>query len=83
MGFLAKAKAKLNDIKDHGIDGKVGDTVARGIDKAAEAADKATGGKYADKIESVSDKIEGTVDRDGSAGTQGAKKEGEAPPKQI
>ncbi len=78
MGFLDKAKDKLNEIKDHGLDGKVGDTVAQGIDKASEAADKATGGKYSDKIDSVSDKIERTIDRDGSAGTQG-KAASEAP----
>lgn len=82
MGFLDKAKDKLNEIKDHGLDGKVGDTVAQGIDKASAAADKATGGKYSDKIGSVSDKVEGTIDRDGSAGTQAkpqAKPGGEAP----
>ncbi|PRZ41217.1 antitoxin protein of toxin-antitoxin system [Antricoccus suffuscus] len=82
MGFLDKAKDKLNEIKDHGIDGKVGDTVAQGIDKASAAADKATGGKYSDKIDSVSDKLEGTVDRDGSAGTQGTATDA-APPAQA
>lgn len=78
MGFLDKAKDKLNEIKEYGLDGKAGDTVAQGIDKASAAADKATGGKHSDKIDSVSDKLEGTIDRDGSAGTQ-AKKAGETP----
>ena len=71
MGLFDKAKDKLNDIKENGIDGGAGDAVAKGIDKASDAADKATGGKFSDKIDSVSDKVEGIVDRDGSGGTQG------------
>jgi len=45
MGFLDKAKAKLTDAVD-----KHGDKISGGIDKAAAAADRKTGGKHTDKI---------------------------------
>jgi hypothetical protein len=37
---------------------------AHGVSAAAEQLDKATGGKYSDKISSVSSRIEGALDRD-------------------
>ena len=37
---------------------------AQGVHVAAEQLDKATSGKYSDKIASVSSKIENTLDRD-------------------
>jgi hypothetical protein len=45
MSFLDKAKGKLTDAVD-----KHGDKIAGGIDKAASAADRKTGGKHTDKI---------------------------------
>ena len=45
MSFLDKARAKLT----HAVD-KHGDKISGGIDKAAAAADKKTGGKHSDKI---------------------------------
>ena len=54
MGFLDKAKDKLTgkDKLDDPVDG--GDKIADGIDKAADkAVDDKTGGKYADKIDTV------------------------------
>ena len=46
MGFLDKAKKQLTDAVD-----KHGDKISDGIDKAAAAADKRTGGKHTDKID--------------------------------
>ena len=45
MGFLDKLKGKATQAVD-----QHGDKIAQGIDKAAEAADRKTGGKHADKI---------------------------------
>jgi hypothetical protein len=49
MGFLDKAKdlaAKAEELA-----GEHADQVKQGIDKAADLADKATGGKYSDQID--------------------------------
>ena len=45
MGFLDKIKGQAKDAVD-----KHGDKIATGVDKAAEAIDKKTGGKHHDKI---------------------------------
>ena len=45
MGFLDKAKANLTKAVD-----QHGDKIAKGVDKAADAIDKQTKGKYTDKI---------------------------------
>ena len=45
MGFLDNAKKQLKGAVD-----KHGDTIAKGLDKAAAEADKRTGGKHSDKI---------------------------------
>ncbi len=45
MGFLDKIKGKATDaVNQHG------DKIASGVDKAADAIDKKTGGKHHDKI---------------------------------
>ena len=46
MGFLDKLKVQAKDAVD-----KHGDKIATGVDKAADADDKKTGGKHHDKIE--------------------------------
>ncbi|MDT4926030.1 MAG: hypothetical protein QOG01_3743 [Pseudonocardiales bacterium] len=43
---------------------KAAELAAQGVSVAAEQIDKATGGKYSDKISSVSSKIEQTLDRE-------------------
>jgi hypothetical protein len=43
---------------------KAAGIAAQGVSAAAEQIDKVTGGKYADKISSVSSKIEDALDRD-------------------
>ena len=45
MGFMDDAKKKLTDAVD-----KHGDKINQGLDKAAAAVDKKTGGKHSDKI---------------------------------
>ena len=57
MGFLDKAKSNLTKAVD-----EHGDEIGKGVDKAAEAADKRTGGKYADKIDTGSDKAKDGLD---------------------
>ena len=66
MGFLDKAKGMLTKaVDDHGA------KIADGIDKAADVADKKTGGKHHDKIAGATgkarqalDKLDGKNDRD-------------------
>ena len=58
MSFLDKAKAKLTDAVD-----KHGDKIAGGIDKAAAAVDKRTGGKHHDKIAGATSKVRQGLDK--------------------
>lgn len=46
---------------------KAGPATARGVDKAAGSIDKATGGKYTDKIGTVNTKVGGVLDRGGAS----------------
>ncbi|RRO15453.1 antitoxin [Saccharopolyspora rhizosphaerae] len=69
MSFLDKAKhvADQAKVKAEELAEKAGPSAAKGLDAAKSSLDKATGGKYHDKIESVSGKVEGVLKR-GSAG---------------
>ena len=58
MGFFDKARGKLTDAVD-----KHGDKIAGGIDKAADAADKKTGGKHGAKIDTGAAKAKDALDR--------------------
>ncbi len=58
MSFLDKAKARLTDAVD-----KHGDKIAGGIDKAADAVDKRTGGKHHDKIAGATGKVREGLDK--------------------
>ena len=61
MGFLDDAKKKLTDAVD-----RHGDKINDGLDKAAAAADKRTGGKHSDKIrEGVAKAKQGLDNLDG------------------
>ncbi|HZN71949.1 MAG TPA: antitoxin [Micromonosporaceae bacterium] len=42
-----------------------GDDVQQGVDKAAEAADEKTGGKYSDKIDKGAEAVKGRLDDTG------------------
>lgn len=57
MGFFDRAKKKAEELaEDHG------DTIEEGIDKAADAADEKTGGKYSDQIEAEAEKAKDVVE---------------------
>lgn len=58
MGFLDDAKKKLTKAVD-----QHGDKIASGIDKAAAAADKKTGGKHTDKIAKATTKAKDGLDK--------------------
>jgi antitoxin protein of toxin-antitoxin system len=55
---LAPAKGKVSDLAQ-----QHGDKVTHGLDKAAQAVDKKTKGKYSDKIQSGTGKAKGAMDR--------------------
>ena len=68
--YLDQAKGKAGDLKDKAgpaasqaagkageFAGKAGGAAAHGVESASGALDRATGGKYSDKIKSVSDKL--------------------------
>ena len=58
MGFLDKLKGTVGKaVDDHG------DKIAQGIDKAADMADKKTGGKHHDKIGQATDKAKDALDK--------------------
>ncbi|HEY0808421.1 MAG TPA: antitoxin [Pseudonocardiaceae bacterium] len=47
---------------------KAGNLAAKGVSAAASSMDKATGGKYHDRIETVTDKLGEALNRDGRTG---------------
>ncbi|RYP86897.1 antitoxin [Nocardioides guangzhouensis] len=58
MGFLDKLKGTVGKaVDDHG------DTIAQGIDKAAEVVDGKTGGKHHDRIERGTAKAKDALDK--------------------
>ncbi len=61
MGFLDDAKDKLgNAVDEHG------EKIGQGIDKAGDAADRKTGGKYDDQIDSGAERAKDALkDLDG------------------
>jgi hypothetical protein len=58
MGFLDKLRGKATEAVD-----KHGDQIAGGLDKAADMADKKTGGKHTGKIDSGVDKAKDALDK--------------------
>lgn len=60
MGFLDDAK-KLAE-KTGELAAEHSDQVKQGLDKVEDLADKATGGKYTDQMDSAGDKAAGFVD---------------------
>ncbi|MFH9013626.1 antitoxin [Streptomyces sp. NPDC017943] len=78
MGLLDNVKAKLGPAKDKVSDlaQRHEDKIHHGLDKAAEAVDKSTKGKYSDRIQSGTGKAKGAMGRlahkeDGTPGTGG------------
>lgn len=74
MGFLDKFKKKAPELRERAADlaARHNDNIDAGIDKAADAANKATKGKYAGKLDAAADKAQEGVDKlaeDGKPGT--------------
>ncbi|MFE9449848.1 antitoxin [Streptomyces sp. NPDC006739] len=65
MGLLDNMKAKLAPAKDKVSDlaRQHGDKVQHGIDRAAQAVDERTKGKYSDKIHAGTGKAKDAMDR--------------------
>ncbi|WP_433871286.1 antitoxin [Saccharopolyspora sp. CA-218241] len=63
MGLFDKAKDLANQAMD-----KAGPGASKGLDAAKTRLDEATGGKYHDKIENVSGKVEKAINRDDKGG---------------
>jgi hypothetical protein len=66
MGFLDKAKELADQAKGKAgeLAEKAGPGASKGLDAAKERIDKATGGKYHDQIESVSNKVGGVLHKE-------------------
>lgn len=68
MGLLDNVKSKLAPAGErvshfaHKHEGRI-DQIERGLDKAANAVDKRTKGKYSDRIHSGTDRAKGAMDR--------------------
>ncbi len=82
MGLLDNMKARLGPAK-----GKVADLAQRhegkvhhGLDKAAQAVDKRTKGKYSDRIQSGTGKAKGAMGRLAHKGDNGPDAGGTPPP---
>lgn len=69
MGFLDKLKGK-GGLADKAVDfaKEHDDQVDQGIDKAADAVDRATQGKYSDKIDDVAEKAKDAYEEPGQSG---------------
>ena len=59
MGFLDRFKKQAPELKEKAEDfaASQNDKIDAGIDKAADAVNKATGGKYEEKIDDAADKF--------------------------
>ena len=64
MGFLDEIKGKGDELKNKASDlaSGHGEQIGQGIDKAAEIADKVTGGKLTDQIVSAAEKAKGLTE---------------------
>ncbi|MFI5807997.1 antitoxin [Streptomyces sp. NPDC051561] len=65
MGFLDNLKAKLAPAKEKAADlaQQHGGKIEQGLDKAAQAVDSKTKGKYSSQIQSGTGKAKGALDR--------------------
>ncbi len=60
--LAAQAKQKATEVAG-GLAEKVAPLAEKGVDAAGDAANKATGGKYEEKIKGVTDKVEGAINK--------------------
>ena len=65
-----KAAEVASDVAEKAgeVAAKAGAVAAKGVDAAATGVDKVTGGKFHDKIEDVSGKVESALDKDDKGG---------------
>lgn len=65
MGFLDKFKKQGAELKDKASDlaASQNENIDKGIDKAADLANKATKGKYDEKIDGAADKAKEAADK--------------------
>jgi len=73
MGLFDKLRKRTQTAVD-----EHGDKIAQGIDKAADAADKRTGGKHSAQLDTGAQKAKDALD--GLDGTRGDDLPGERPP---
>jgi hypothetical protein len=64
MGFLDEIKDKGDELKGKASDlaSGHGEQIGQGIDKAADVADKVTGGKFTEHIDSAAEKAKGLTE---------------------
>lgn len=74
MGLLHRLKVGLSPAKDKvsRLAQQHGSTIAHGLDKAAEAVDERTKGRYSDRIRTSTGKAKDAVDRLARQGEAGA-----------
>ena len=60
MGFLDKAKDKLSEVTDQHPD-QVEKYSDQGIERAGDAVDDRTGGKYADKVDQAQTRADDSI----------------------
>ena len=60
--LFGRAKDRATDVAGD-IAEKAAPAAAKGVDAAAAGADKITGGKFHDQIETVANRVEGALDR--------------------
>lgn len=70
MGLLDRLRGKSGELKDKATDlaHDHGDKIGEGLDKAGGAVNKATKGKFEDKIDKATDKAKEGVDKLGDKG---------------
>lgn len=69
MGLLDRFKGKGEELKDKAADlaSSQGDKIDAGLDKAADLANKATGGKFEDKIDAAAEKAKDAAEKLGDS----------------
>ncbi len=62
MGIADQFKGAMNKVKD--VAGENAEKIEGAVDKAGDFIDDKTGGKYADKVESVQDAVKKNLKKD-------------------
>lgn len=72
MGMMDKVKRLASQAREKTgpLAKQAKETTAKGVDAAASGVDKATGGRFHDRIEGVSNKVDQALDRDAGKGPE-------------